>query len=188
MASSTSSSNELPNILTDFNEILAEENSFTFDTFTSDTAFSIGSLLRQRIPELVPHGPPAAIHIALATGGGNTLFHAVSKASSGSGSSIAPDNDTWIARKKDTVFKWGISSYALHYKFKGLATQEDVNYFGARYGTENIGRYCLFGGGFPVRIKGVDGVVAVIIVSGLKHFEDHYVIVKVLQEWFAGRK
>lgn len=183
-----STSNELPTPLTNLSEILAQENEFFFDSFTSETAFEIGSLLKKRIPEILPSSPPAAIQITLATGGSNTLFHAISKTSSGSGNSLAPDNDLWIQRKKETVLRWGISTYALHYKFNGLQTQDDVNAFGIRFGAENIAKYCLFGGGFPVRIKGLDGVAAVIIVSGLKHFEDHGVIVKVLQEWFDGRK
>lgn len=175
-------------MLTEVSEIQAQENSFIFDSFTSETAFELGCLLRTRIPELVPHGPPAAVHISLATGGSNVLFHAVTKPGKGSGSSIAPDNDLWVSRKRDTVLRWGTSTYALHHKFKGLATQEDITAFGIRFGQENIAKYCLFGGGFPVRVKGVEGVVAVIIVSGLKHHEDHLVIVKVLQEWFDKQK
>lgn len=187
--SSSTPSNELPPILTNHAEILAQENEFIFDSFTSEDAFQLGCLLRLRIPELVPHGPPAAVHITLGTNGGNTLFHGVTKPGhGGSGASIAPDNDLWVQRKKETVLRWGCSTYALHYKFNGLKTNDDITAFGIRFGQENLSKYCLFGGGFPVRVKGVEGVVAVIIVSGLKHFEDHAVIVKVLQEWFEGKK
>lgn len=175
-------------MLTEVPDILAQENGFVFDSFTSETAFELGCLLKSRIPTLVPHGPPAAVQITLGTGGGNILFHAVTKPGNGSGASVAPDNDAWIARKRETVLKWGLSSYALHHKFTKMASQESIHAFKIRYGEENIGKYCLFGGGFPVRVKGVEGVVAVIIVSGLKHHEDHLVIVKVLQEWFAKQQ
>jgi uncharacterized protein (UPF0303 family) len=43
--------------------------------------------------------------------------------------------------------------------------------------------FAIHGGGFPVRVKGVDGIVGVIVVSGLKQEDDHQVIVEVLREF-----
>lgn len=43
--------------------------------------------------------------------------------------------------------------------------------------------YAIHGGGFPVRVKGVDGVVGVIVVSGLKQEDDHQVVVEVVEEF-----
>lgn len=43
--------------------------------------------------------------------------------------------------------------------------------------------YAIHGGGFPVRVKGVDGVVAVVVVSGLKQEDDHQVVVEVVEEF-----
>ena len=37
------------------------------------------------------------------------------------------------------------------------------------------------GGGVPIRVTGVEGVVAVVVVSGLKQDQDHGVIVEVVQ-------
>jgi len=37
------------------------------------------------------------------------------------------------------------------------------------------------GGGIPIRVKSVEGVVAVVVVSGLKQDQDHGVIVEVVQ-------
>lgn len=34
------------------------------------------------------------------------------------------------------------------------------------------------GGGVPVRVRGVEGVVAVIVVSGLKQDQDHMVVIE----------
>lgn len=45
--------------------------------------------------------------------------------------------------------------------------------------------YAIHGGGFPVRVRGVDGVVGVIVVSGLKPEHDHQVIIEVLQDFIA---
>ena len=36
---------------------------------------------------------------------------------------------------------------------------------------ESAGDYAIHGGGVPVRVKGVEGVVAVIVVSGLAQHE-----------------
>ena len=41
------------------------------------------------------------------------------------------------------------------------------------------GEYAIHGGGVPV--KGVEGVVGVIVVSGLKQEEDHMVVIEALQ-------
>ncbi|RAK82239.1 Clavaminate synthase-like protein [Aspergillus fijiensis CBS 313.89] len=45
--------------------------------------------------------------------------------------------------------------------------------------------YAIHGGGFPVRVRGVDGVVGVIVVSGLKQEDDHQVIVDVVREFIS---
>jgi uncharacterized protein (UPF0303 family) len=46
---------------------------------------------------------------------------------------------------------------------------------------QTAGEYVLHGGGVLVRVKGVEGVVGVIVVSGLKQEEDHMVVVEALQ-------
>ena len=43
---------------------------------------------------------------------------------------------------------------------------------------ENAGQYAIHGGGVPVRVKGVEGIVGVVVVSGLKQHEDHAVVVE----------
>lgn len=48
---------------------------------------------------------------------------------------------------------------------------------------EAAGEYAIHGGGMPVRVRGVEGVVGVIVVSGLKQWEDHQVIVDALAEF-----
>ena len=55
--------------------------------------------------------------------------------------------------------------------------------FAERFGLgERVGDYTIYGGGVPVRVKGVEGVVAVAIVSGLKPDEDHMVVVEAMEE------
>jgi uncharacterized protein (UPF0303 family) len=46
--------------------------------------------------------------------------------------------------------------------------------------------YCLSGGGFPIRVRGLDGIVGVIVVSGLHQEDDHQVIVETVKEFIAS--
>ena len=47
---------------------------------------------------------------------------------------------------------------------------------------ESAGSYAIHGGGVPVRVRGVEGVVGVVVVSGLKQHEDHAVVVEGMRE------
>lgn len=67
-------------------------------------------------------------------------------------------------------------------KFKG--DEED---FAKKYALgESAGQYAIHGGAVPVRVKGVEGTVAVVIVSGLSQDEDHMVVVEGLERFIAG--
>lgn len=46
------------------------------------------------------------------------------------------------------------------------------------------GMYSIVGGGLPIRVQGVEGTVAVVVVCGLKGEEDHEVIVETIQEYW----
>lgn len=55
--------------------------------------------------------------------------------------------------------------------------------FKEKYGLGNSAvEYAIHGGGVPIRVTGVEGVVAVVVVSGLKQDQDHGVIVEVIQK------
>jgi len=91
-----------------------------------------------------------------------------------------PDNDSWVARKRKTVLRWGVSTWYMHCKFGG-----DEVAFREKYGLgEKAGEYAIHGGGVPIRVTGVEGVVAVVVVSGLAQEEDHGVIVEVIRELY----
>lgn len=95
------------------------------------------------------------------------------------GSGTSPDNERWVARKRSTVLRWGCSTWLMHCKYAG-----DEDKFRAKFGMspDEASGYAIHGGGFPVRVKGVEGVVAVVVVSGLKQHEDHGVIVETFME------
>lgn len=51
---------------------------------------------------------------------------------------------------------------------------------------EAAGEYAIHGGGVPVRVHGVEGIVGVIVVSGLKQQEDHQVVVEALDAFLEA--
>jgi uncharacterized protein (UPF0303 family) len=108
----------------------------------------------------------------------NLLFHTVSR------SGVLPDNDLWVARKRKTVQRWGVSSWYMHNKMKG-----DEEAFSKKYMLgDSAGQYAIHGGGVPVRVRGVEGVIAVIVVSGLKQHEDHQVVVEALEQFLQSHQ
>lgn len=148
-------------------------NSFTLETFTSSDAWELGHLLYARLLPFADAGRPTLISIALANGGGQTLFQAAV------GSGTAPDNALWVARKRNTVLRFGASTWLQHCKYAG-----DEDAFRAKFGMspDQASQYAIHGGGVPIRVRGVEGVVAVVVVSGLKQHEDHGVIVEVINK------
>lgn len=69
----------------------------------------------------------------------------------------------------------------MHNKFGG-----DEVAFAMKYGLgPAAGQYAIHGGGFPLRAAGVDGLVAVVVVSGLKQEQDHGIIVQAVGEMLA---
>ena len=149
-------------------EIEILDASLSFPAFTSQTAWTLGSLLRTK---LVAFSKPCVVDISLAQGG-HCLFHCTTH------SGTTPDNDAWVARKRNTVLRWGCSSWYMSNKFGG-----DEMAFAAKFGLgTKAGDYAIHGGGWPIRVRGVEGVVAVVVVSGLRQEQDHGIIVQTVSE------
>ncbi|KAH7021312.1 uncharacterized protein B0I36DRAFT_353984 [Microdochium trichocladiopsis] len=153
-------------------QVLETCNALTFTRFTAQDAYDLGQLLYARLLPLSRKGKPTVISIAAA----NTeqiLFQAAV------GSGTLPDNELWVRRKRASVLRWGCSTWLLQCKYAG-----DEEAFRAKFGMsqEQAGRYAIHGGGVPIRVDGVEGVVAVVVVSGLKQHEDHGVIFDVVKE------
>lgn len=135
--------------------------------FTADDAWKLGTSLRET---LLQSPIPVVINISLASGN-QLLFHTATR------SGTTPDNDVWVARKKATVLRWGVSSWCMHVKMGGNELK-----FGEKFALgDRAGEFAIHGGGVPVRVKGVEGVVAVVVVSGLKQEEDHMVVIEGLR-------
>lgn len=89
------------------------------------------------------------------------------------------DNDLWVQRKLNTVELTGHSSLALREKVEALNIQEtDLG-----FRTSDL---AICGGGFP--LFDANGLVAVLIVSGLPHLDDHDLIVDSLRTFLKGGK
>ncbi|KAL9948384.1 hypothetical protein D7B24_002546 [Verticillium nonalfalfae] len=150
-------------------------NTYHFDSFSVVDALELGHLLHARLHPIADT-QPTLISIALA----NTqqvIFQ------TGTGRGVMPDNERWVARKRNSVLRWGVSSYFLSLKYSG-----DEAAFAAKFAMspEQASTYAIHGGGVPIRVAGVEGVVAVVVVSGLKQTEDHGVIMDVIAEnWEA---
>jgi uncharacterized protein (UPF0303 family) len=42
--------------------------------------------------------------------------------------------------------------------------------------------YAIHGGGYPIRVRGVEGVIGVVVVSGLKQEDDHAVVAETIKQ------
>jgi len=144
------------------------DSTLAFPSFTAQTAWTLGSLLRTR---LLAFKRACVIDISLAQGD-----HCIFRATTHAGTT--PDNDRWVTRKRNTVIRWGFSTWYMHNKFTG----DEVAFRDKFSLGERVGDYAIHGGGWPVRVRGVDGVVAVVVVSGLKQEQDHGIIVQVVGE------
>ena len=143
-------------------QIQEQERRLQFDRFTNDDAWRLGCLLVELARE---GGLGVTIDIRRS---GQQLFHSALPGTT-------PDNDSWIARKARVVERYGVSSFQVgqHYRDKGTTFSE---------GTPHLDQaeYAAHGGGFPIRVRDV-GVVGAVVVSGLPEAEDHALVVKALE-------
>ncbi|KAJ5189250.1 hypothetical protein N7491_005578 [Penicillium cf. griseofulvum] len=178
---------------TDPHALIAQETSASqiFHKFTADTAWQLGNALRDRILRL-PSGQrkPALISIALNGVPLHVVFQSVTE------SGTIPDNENWVRRKRNTVLRWGVSSWAMRQKtISGLAAGASADQIEAAFvkkyavpsatGGAVADEYAIHGGGYPIRVRGVDGVIGVVVVSGLAQEDDHQVVAETIQEFVA---
>ncbi|KDR70656.1 hypothetical protein GALMADRAFT_254694 [Galerina marginata CBS 339.88] len=146
-----------------------EEKSLVFKSFTAESAWTLGCILREMA---LPSTKPVAIRIIHANG--QILFSTFTR------TGTVTDSETWLARKAASVFRWGISSLHLGSKLraaghKGALVSEVM--------VADDEKYACHGGGFPIKVDGVEGVVAVVIVSGLAQLEDHMIVVDGIKKY-----
>ena len=146
--------------------IAAQEQSLVFERFTLETAWTLGTGLRDAA---LARNAPVAIDISLRE---RPLFHAALP-----GADVS--NADWVRRKRNTVLALGTSTLAVGLKLK--ASGETLE---QRYGL--LPRdHAAHGGGFPLILAGL-GCIGAITVSGLPQVEDHGLVVEVLERVLAG--
>jgi uncharacterized protein (UPF0303 family) len=146
-------------------ELDAQEAELQFTSFTNDDAWELGSAL---VAAARAAGAPVAIEISR---NGQRLFHVALPGAT-------PDNASWIERKTRVVQRFGHSSLHARQSFVERATTFE----------EALGLdpqlYAAHGGAFPVIVRDV-GPVGAVVVSGLPQLEDHRMVVTALRRHLA---
>jgi uncharacterized protein (UPF0303 family) len=142
-------------------ELAAEEEELQFTGFTNDDAWDLGSALAAAARR---DGAPVAVDVSRH---GHQLFHASLPGTS-------PDNDSWIQRKTRVVHRFGHSSLYVR-----QASIERGTTFEEEFGLDPA-LYAAHGGAFPVVVRSV-GPVGAVVVSGLPQLEDHRMVVAALR-------
>lgn len=154
------------------NELKVAGDSVTLTSFTNEDAIVLGNLLLAR---LIPYSKDEPCIISIAHANSHIVFQTAT------GPGTSPENENWVRRKRNTIIRFGRSSWFMGCMFQG-DSEKFYNLFAI--GPEKRIEYAISGGGVPIRIKGYEGVVASVVVSGLKQEEDHGVIMDVFkQNW-----
>ncbi|MEZ0541873.1 heme-degrading domain-containing protein [Fibrella arboris] len=146
----------------DLARIALQEEHLQFDTFTADTAWQLGTLLKEAV---AARGKAVVIDIQLV---GQPLFVYAMPGTT-------PDNSDWVRRKRNTVVHFQRSSYAI-----GLELKQKQTTLQEKTGLD-LRDYATHGGGFPIRLLGT--FIGTMTISGLPQRDDHSVIVAVLANW-----
>lgn len=142
-----------------------QEETLVFDTFTSDDAYRIGTMLIEKAQST---GVAYTIDITL---NHRQLFHFSMEGTS-------PDNDQWIIRKRNAVYHFFKSSHRL-----ALELEDTGETLFPRYGLRDED-YVAAGGCFPITLRGT-GVVGTIAVSGLPSEQDHAYVTEVIRAYLT---
>jgi uncharacterized protein (UPF0303 family) len=147
-------------------ELDAEEAELQFSSFTNDDAWELGSAL---VSAARAADAPVAIEISR---NGQRLFHVAMPGAT-------PDNASWIERKTRVVQRFGYSSLHARQSFveRGTTFEEALGL--------DPQLYAAHGGAFPVIVRDV-GPVGAVVVSGLPQLEDHRMVVTAVRRHLAA--
>lgn len=151
------------NIEQDIAQIVRQEQRLQFTQFDTETAWLIGSRLRQLAKE---RNLSIVIDIQVNE---HKLFHVAMPG-------VTPNNADWVRRKRNLVQHYHCSSYLMKLRLQHQKTNlEDKTGLNPR-------DLAAAGGCFPILLKGT-GCIGTITVSGLPQREDHNLVVNVLAEY-----
>ncbi|KJY82920.1 hypothetical protein TW81_12015 [Vibrio galatheae] len=152
-------------MITDLNQLLAQEAELQFEHFDNHTAWQLGCLIKHNAEQ-------SEVNVAIEIVRNQHCLFSFAMPDT------APDNQCWIARKRNVVERYHHSSWYMgqYYKAKGK-TIEQASLVDAQ-------QFAPYGGSFPLIIRGV-GVVGAISVSGLPQYQDHKLVVDSIAQYLA---
>ncbi|MGI3061646.1 heme-degrading domain-containing protein [Vibrio alginolyticus] len=155
-------------MITDLNQLLAQETELQFEEFNNQTAWELGCLIKNRA-----EANQVNVAIEIVRNDHRLFSFAMPDTSR--------DNQCWIERKRNVVERYEHSSWYMgqYYKAKGK-TIDQASLVDAK-------EFAPYGGSFPLIIRSV-GVVGSISVSGLPQYEDHKLVVDTITEYLAGER
>lgn len=142
-------------------DLLDQETTLQFNEFNNEIAWQLGCLLKQ-----LAETKKAQVAIEIYAFNQTVFSYAMEGTN--------PDNLFWIKRKRESVLRFGHSTYYLNQSHQSKNTE-----FEQQIHIDPL-EYCAHGGAFPIRIKNC-GLVGVVIVSGLPQKEDHQLVIDVLK-------
>lgn len=140
----------------------AQEELLQFAAFDGNTAWRLGSRLREKLLE---RGAGGTVEIEVA---GHLMFVCVTPGAT-------PGQANWIRRKRNVVRHFARSTYAV-----GRKLERDGATLPGRHGLGDAD-HVAHGGGFPIVLRGT-GMVGSVVFSGLPQREDHNLVIEALAE------
>ena len=144
----------------DLQVVAEQERVLVWARFGAPESWAVGSALRA---EALRRGAAMSFEVTVA---GRLLFACATDGA-------AAGQADWIRRKRNTVMRFGRSSYAL-----GLELALSGKSLGERHGLE-LKDFAMHGGGVPVLLAGT-GVVGSVVASGLDQRVDHAMVVEAM--------
>lgn len=143
------------------NMLLAQEEEIQFDYFNNQSAWELGNLIKASAEKLAVS---VAIEIYAFE---HVLFCYLMPGTN-------KDNHDWIKRKRQSVMRFGHSSFYLgQHNASNNRDFETIPHIDPK-------EYCAHGGSFPIRIKN-SGIIGAVTVSGLPQEVDHQLAVDALR-------
>jgi uncharacterized protein (UPF0303 family) len=148
--------------------LLAEEQELVLDRFEQSDAWRLGSILgglavERQLRVGIDIRRPGIVLFRTMLGG------------------VTPDQEVWIARKSATVLRMEQSGALVEERFRSYGIDPAT-------GGWLDDTHVVTAGSFPIRVRGVGGVVAAVTASGLSSQEDHDLVVEGLRILLAEQR
>ena len=146
----------------DMGVVAQQEFALQFTRFGAAESWAIGCALRE---DASARGAAMTFEIEVA---GRLLFCCATDGA-------AAGQRDWIRRKRNTVMRFGRSSYSM-----GLQLEAEGKTLAEKHGLE-LKDFAMHGGGFPITLAGT-GCIGSVVASGLHQRVDHGMVVNALAQ------